>query len=420
MQFDTADDRLASLLLPHAVPMETLHTRYGPLMELVRTLIGVVPNCDRYLEIWPPAFRTYNLVVPNLMNLPGAIFGIGGAPKALVGLAMVVASRTAECPYCTAHTCSFALRRGATPETVAQALLGGGGNLSAQELAVVAVARSLGRVPCELSQAERDELQRHFEPAEAEWIVMGAVAMGFLNKFMDAVSVELEASTVAEVTSTLGATWSAGKAGWALDGRPPTAPPPADSLRQKLRILRYLPTAISLDRAWQRGVPATWPSVGEYLTQHTGHAFPVLNRLTNPRCIRAIATVIKLNLDATQSALGLKTKLLAGAIFASVIDDAALAGDIAALAKHHAVAEDQLAAAITFARDPAVEPPAVDVQARAALLLARAASPSPAAVTADVINACRTSGLSAPAMVELVCWLSVLQLLHRLTAYFTE
>jgi hypothetical protein len=52
------------------VSWETLHNRYGPLLELVRTVVGVVPYCDRYREIWEPAFRTYNIVVPNFSNLP--------------------------------------------------------------------------------------------------------------------------------------------------------------------------------------------------------------------------------------------------------------------------------------------------------------------------------------------------------------
>jgi len=43
---------------------------------------GMVPNCDPYLEIWPPAFRTYNLMVPNLLNLPAPVLGVGGPPAA--------------------------------------------------------------------------------------------------------------------------------------------------------------------------------------------------------------------------------------------------------------------------------------------------------------------------------------------------
>lgn len=44
---------LVELLKTDAVPFETLHTRYGSLLELVRKLSGVVPNGDPYPELWP-------------------------------------------------------------------------------------------------------------------------------------------------------------------------------------------------------------------------------------------------------------------------------------------------------------------------------------------------------------------------------
>ena len=52
-------------------PGGALHQQYGSVLELVRTLIGVVPNCDPYLEIWPTAFRTYNVLVPNRSESSG-------------------------------------------------------------------------------------------------------------------------------------------------------------------------------------------------------------------------------------------------------------------------------------------------------------------------------------------------------------
>ncbi|MBM4226241.1 MAG: hypothetical protein FJ164_00605 [Gammaproteobacteria bacterium] len=411
-----APNSLAELLLPHVVPMAVLHGRYGALMELVRTLIGVVPNCDRYLEIWPPAFRTYNLVVPNLMNLPAAVFGIGGAPKAQVGLSMLMASRAADCPYCTAHTCSFALRRGATPETIAAALRGPGA-LSPPEAAVVAVATALGRVPCELTPEHRAALEAHFPRAQAEWIAMGAVAMGFLNKFMDATGVELETSTVAEVTTTLGSEWSPGRAGWGLAIDKTTPPPGADNLVSKARILRFLPSALLLDVRWQRRVPSRWPEVGRYLKQQTGHDFPVLGRLVNQRCVRAIAAVLNLNLDPALSVMPVGEKILAGTIFAEVVGNAALAKDMAALALHHGVSETQLASARSFAAGADITVEEMTDTAIALLHLARAAAPTPARITPDVVERCRQSAISPQAIVELICWLSVLQMFHRLTAY---
>ena len=71
---------LVHLLEKEAVPFPTLEKRYGALLALVRALIGVVPNCDPYLEIWPTAFRTYNFMVPNLLNLPMLVWGMG-APR---------------------------------------------------------------------------------------------------------------------------------------------------------------------------------------------------------------------------------------------------------------------------------------------------------------------------------------------------
>jgi alkylhydroperoxidase family enzyme len=72
-----------------------------------------------------------------------------------------------------------------------------------------------------------------------------------------------------------------------------------------------------------------------------------------------------------------------------------------------------------FATDPDTVPPADNPSGQAALLLARAASPSPAAVNTDIVNTCRQAALSPQAIVELIAWISVLQMLHRLSSFFT-
>ncbi len=56
--------------------------------------------------------------------------------------------------------------------------------------------------------------------------------------------------------------------------------------------------------------------------------------------------------------------------------------------------------------------------ASAALTLARAASYSPARIDTTTVAACRDGGLSPAAVVEVVTWLSVLQMLHRLTCFY--
>ena len=417
----SVEDTLVPLLRDHMVPWETLEERHRAMLELVRLLLGVVPNCDQYLEIWPPAFRTYNVMVPNLLNLPFSVLGIGGAPASVVGMSMYVASRIAECPYCSAHTCSFALRRGAPPETMAQALVTEDAGFSRGELATIAVARSLACIPCELAAAERDELISVYGAKRAEWIVLGAAMMGFLNKFMDAIGVELEQAVVAEVRTTMGRDWSPGKAGAALDPRAATKPPPpADGLLTKLRIVPLLPAALRMDASWQRGVPSAWPAVGHFLRERTGHNFPALSRLHHRRAVRSVTSMLRENLNPESTIIGLDTKILAGVVFAEVVADQALAGDVRAMAGRHAVTDFQMDAAAQFARREGDALPDGNRKLHAALTLSRAASPSPARIDADVVATCREGGLSAPAIVELVCWLSVLQMLHRLSCFYAR
>jgi len=409
---------LTPLLHDSMVEWDVLQHRYHGLLRLVDTLIGVVPNCDRYLEIWPPAFRTYNIMVPNLLNLPVPVFGVGGPPAGVVGLAMYVSSRTAGCAYCSAHTCSFALRRGATPEKVAAALLPHQSSFTRGELAAVAVARSLASVPCELTTAERDELVAVYGERNAEWIALSAVMMGFLNKFMDVIGVELEQSTVAEVADTMGADWSPGKAGAGLDPSPtPKAAPPADGLLTKLGLLPLLPAAIRFDRRAQQGTPKQWPEVGRYLAERTGHEFPVLEKLHSSRARRAVASMLRENLDPECSVIGLGPKMTAGAVFATIVGNERLLDDIRAIARRAGVDDHRLQAAIDFAGGADSAAPADDPSASALLALARAAAYSPARVDGSTVATCAAAGLKAPDIVELTAWLSVLQMLHRLTCY---
>lgn len=377
---------LVDLLRKDAVPFDTLHARYGSLLELVRTLIGVVPNCDPYLEIWPPAFRTYNVMVPNLLNLPPLIWGLG-APRATLGLAMYVASRVAACPYCSAHTCSFALRRGATVEQV-MASLDGGTALGPADRAAVRVARALSVVPVDLREEDRAGLLAALSPANAEWVVLSVAMMGWLNKAMDALGVPLEEPTVGEVNGVIAPSgWTPGQH---MKGPVPEGEPArADSLVTRFSVVRYAPAAIKLDKEWTRGVPDRWPAVGVYLRQATGHDFPVLSRLRHRRAVRAIATMIKENLG--DGVIGRENKLAAGLVYASTVKDAPLAGELRALG-------------------------AKDLPDSPTQILARAISPSPAAVDAAVLESCR--GMAPAGIVEMVSWVSLLQLLHRLTSFY--
>ena len=379
---------LTELLENDAVPMETLTARYGALLELVRKLLGVVPNCDPYLEIWPPAFRAYNVMVPNLLNLPFMLWGLA-APRASVGLAMYASSRTAECMYCSAHACTFALRRGATVEEVASALEQHP-RLSDADRAAVRAARAMASVPSAVDDDVRADLFRHFSAGDAEWIVLSIAMMGWLNKTMDALSVPLEVPTVAEVTDVISPSgWTTGKH---LDRVVPAGHQPSpDSLGTRLSLIRYAPRAISLDKRWTRGVPDRWPEVGRYLQRQTGHDFPVLSRLEHRRAVRAIATMIRDTLGDT--VVGRHEKLAAGLIYAHEVGSTHLQADLVALGAH-------------------------ELPDSPVLALARAISPSPAQVDDAVLGSSRA--IPPAGIVEVVSFIALLQLLHRLSSFFDQ
>ena len=353
-------------------------------------------------------------MVPNLLNLPLSVWGFA-TPPAIVGLGMYVSSRAAECAYCSAHTCSFALRRGASQERLARAMADDDVDRTPAERAVVAIARSLSRVPSTTTDAERAALREHFGAADVEWIVLGVAMMGWLNKFMDAVGVELEPEAIGDAAGVIGPSgWSPGKhATGAVIAA--SSPPAKDTLRTKLGLVPRIPAALTLDRRWTKGVPASGPAVRRFLAATAGHDFPVLERLSHGRARRAIATMVRDNLDPSTTRVGLEAKALAGVVYASVVGDAGVEADVRRLGEHHGIAAERLDAVARFAIEGG-DPPGADARLAAILRLAHAASSSPATIDAAIVEECRS--LEPAAVIETIVWLSVLQLLHRITAFY--
>jgi len=416
----------AESLKPASVDWNTLHSKYDPLLKLVRELIGIVPNCDPILEIWQPGFRTYNLLVPNMFNLPQTIFG-SRSFKAAMGLAMYASSKAA-CAYCTAHTCSFALRRGARTEAIA-------GSRTAKEQAVVTLAEGLAHIPSKLSLADIEKVKQHFSPTETERLVFSISMMGFLNKFMNAIGVELEQETINDVAELLS------KTGWqpgihSNNGYNITKSTTAqqDNLFTYLRVIRQAPGALFWEKKWTRNVPSDYTSAARYLEQHTGYSFPLLKPVKEGRVIRALTTVLRDNLDKDLTTSGLKIKMYAGYIFSTLVRNDVLRSEVKNLSAHFApeLDDEKFNRLAEFAQ---MEIPtdsagcnevitllqqefSLTKKEAAAVLLAVAASHSPAKVNNGVIET-TMDHLEPAAVVEIVVWLSVLQLLNRLSSYYT-
>ena len=108
------------------------------------------------------------------------------------------------------------------------------------------------------------------------------------------------------------------------------------------------------------------------------------------RAVRAIATMIEENLGE-DSVIGLEDKLAAGLIYAHTVDNPSLVQELRPLG--------------------ACELPDSPTQT-----LARAVSPSPAAVDQGVLESSRA--IPPAGIVELVTFVSVLQMLHRLSSFY--
>ncbi len=409
---------LAEHLEADAVPMHDLHDNYGPLLHLVRALIGVFPDCDSYLEIWPPGFRTYNLCVPNFLNLPASVIA-GGELKAQMGLAMYVASRTADCPYCAAHTGSFALRRGLSSQAVS------GAHRTEVEQAIANLAEAMASEPSTWDRSVVDELGKHLKVDDIEWIAMSVGMMGFLNKFMDAISVPLETEAINDVAEIIELDgWDIGKAGWRNgDAERDPSVVPVDSIGLYARMVRQGPKATMIERSWTKHLPKSAADLRRYLRDERNVDVPVLSRMRHNKPVRGLAAMIDQNLDPATSVVGLGNKALAGLIYASMVDDAGLLDIGRSIAVANGADEATIDAAIAVGADPAFllrsndEQVSVgDEHTQAVVRVAHAISPSPAAMT-DELAASSAEMLDAAEMIEIAVWISVLQLIHRVSRF---
>lgn len=92
-----------------------------------------------------------------------------------------------------------------------------------------------------------------------------------------------------------------------------------DSLHSNAALFKYFPKVIKYDLETTKGIPKSWPAVGDFLLSKTGHAFPILGRLQHSRGICAVAATIADNLDVTTSSLELELKYFVAMVFGTFV-----------------------------------------------------------------------------------------------------
>ncbi|MBQ4821639.1 hypothetical protein [Aquimarina sp. MMG016] len=400
------------------------------MLSLVNELIGVIPNADPILEIWPTGFRTYNILVPNLLGLPNSLWK-GKLLKQLMGLAMYTASKEAGCQYCTAHCCSFALRRGLDSKVIS-----GEREYTELEEAVVSLAKGMSTIPSQLTKENYSKLTSYLTGEEIDKIIFSIGLMGFLNKFMDAVGIELETGSIQDVGKLLlSIGWDPGKHSESnIDlSEINTKPIKKDNFLTYLRILRYAPWAVMMEKRWTKGVPDNYEQSKVYLEKYTGYTFPFLKNIKSKRVIKTLTFVLKSNLDPVTTELGLRVKYLSSLVYYLTIQNKALAkeAEVIILKLIPDIGIDTLEGIKRIGRQATpidtssckklltnlFSNTCLTKEEAATIMLTKAISNSPAEINDSIIKEVIPS-MKPDSVVELGVWISIQQLLHRLSVYF--
>ena len=186
--------------------------------EELPDLEGVFERAERALGFVPNSFFLMGRV-PGILNafsrLSREVIGVPGkVPLPLKRLIAHVASRSAGCQYCMAHTAEAAASMdGVEPEKIAAAFEFERNPLfSDAERAALTVAQAAGQVPNAVSDSDFIELKKHFDEDQIVEIVAVICLFGWLNRFNDTMATELEQTPRAFAETTLAPSgWQVGK-----------------------------------------------------------------------------------------------------------------------------------------------------------------------------------------------------------------
>lgn len=418
---------LRDILREREIPTGELG-QYRAVVSLVRALIGIPTYYDSILSVHPPTFTTYYLLVPNLINAPFVLCGLG-VPTHLISLSIFHSARATQAVYASAHCENPALR------TLTEVnLLMDTSQLSSRARLVVKLATKMSSSSNGLSEELRQSVLNSLSPANVEWAVLSISMNAFLTTFMNAIGFEgnpigLEGSLSQNVSSDR---WKRNVQGRSPEDRPPWRSLVSESFMPNLMLLRHAPSTIMHINKVTSQIPKSWPAIGDFLSASVGYSFPILGRLCNRRATRAIAEAIRLNLDGIVSGIDPNMKYLVGMVYAAVNGNQLMLKEFKRMAQVMIdfLDKEMLNLIIDYAKEDTLfnvpfpgtlqssilkKTPLSDEQMRV-LFVAKASAHFPSRGTVEVVEAAR--GMRAEHTVELVCWVSVLAMLHKLYVFY--
>jgi uncharacterized peroxidase-related enzyme len=171
--------------------------------------LGFTPNSLMTMGRRPDIALAFNRLANVIMGPTSTV------DVALRNLISQVASRSAGCGYCMAHTANGSLSCGLSSEKE-DALWDYETSplFTPAERAALRVADGAGRAPNEVSDEDFEQLRKHYSAEQIVDIVAVIAMFGFLNRWNDTMATELESEPKKVGERVLSARgWSVGKHG---------------------------------------------------------------------------------------------------------------------------------------------------------------------------------------------------------------
>ncbi|MFT7130926.1 MAG: putative peroxidase-related enzyme [Gammaproteobacteria bacterium] len=190
-----------------ALPDNEISEESQAFFDLVRPVMGYVPNSFKTMARWPELLSAFSGLTRAM-----ATATISGELRQLVAF---MVSNSSGCKYCQAHTSHGAVKAGVTEKKLHAIFTYEESNLfSPAEKAALKVASGAGQSPNSTSDQDFEELNKYFNEREVVEIVSVISLFGFLNRWNDTMATELEQVPKKFATDNLGDLgWEIGKHG---------------------------------------------------------------------------------------------------------------------------------------------------------------------------------------------------------------
>ena len=155
--------------------------------------LGFVPNSFFVMARAPGMLRAFSLLSREVIGVPGKV------PLSLKRLIAYMASRTAGCQYCSAHTAESAAAVDGVPPEKIEAIFEYETNplFSAAERSALRMAQCAGSVPNMMTDEDMEDLKQYFDEDQIVELVGVVCLFGWLNRWNDTMATPLEERPIA-------------------------------------------------------------------------------------------------------------------------------------------------------------------------------------------------------------------------------